>query len=102
MSDSPPYPPMHNAAHYMQERRANPLRFATALVGGLLLVALGAVVYVKLGRQFDTMHVRIELLVAARAGAAGISARLVRIGRVPTPAIAALVGALLGLISLFV
>ena len=93
---------MHNAAHYMQERRANPLRFALAFVGGLLLVALGAIVYVRLGRQFDTMHLRIALLVAASAGAAGISAGVVRIGRVPATSIATLVGALLGLICLYV
>jgi hypothetical protein len=102
MTEPLQYRPSSSAVYYTPPKRRNAAKtLAGVAVGGLFVVA-GAIVYAKLQPEMSSPYLRIGAVFAASV-ATGILAMLVVNGtNVRSQAIAALIGALFGLLALYV
>ena len=96
------YRPSNSAVYYTPPKKIHLGRTLIGFLGTAVAVALGSFLYAKVQPHLLDLHVRVGAVVVAALAVGGLCVIPIRYGRVRIPLVAAFIGAVLALLSLYV
>jgi hypothetical protein len=96
------YRPAHSAVYYTGHKSFEPGRLSISVVSAALAIFFSSIIYAKIQPELDNVYLRGAACVCAGVILGILSLMPVRVGRVRQPAVASIIGTILGLLAIYV